>query len=1342
MEFKWENINTFKDIFNIVLSIKDIAQFKQLLELKSDGKDILETIIRLFAYTECLAKNSSEFKWKACSGNFNLGTIKRENNMFNLFYEIKNNKISLKKIKDSGDSSDLTIMNENGDIIAFTSKNLSKKNMKFNNMDIDKLLMYSNEYKVKVKLGVCCRYESEWLDMINKCKNTTLTPAIKKIISKTIVIDKHKLTICWERFKQKYSNTNFEDLVSGNVDIERSTICFRPHQEYTIHKTLHIIRKYQSNKQYVNILWGHVARSGKSYMMLGVIEEIFKTGIEKGRTNLNICIITTAPNETIQQYLEIMKSLISKDFGFVNIITDLKQVQSNYQPGFNLFILSKQLLAHKENKDIAVKLFNSKEKKISLLIGDEIHHGGSTIISKDLINKCFKKCSKIFVTATYNKVKYNFDIHETINWSLENIQTMKKNNSDLRLVYEDAEEFVISKQYYSSDYNLYPKLSVIGVDKFDHVLQHGMKSIFNNIKDNRNELKQMMNYVLHYIIFKLNEENIKINQRSILGNNFNKVPVIIIFLPSLNISKTSKILSEIILELNQTAEVCLCNTSDSNDSFKENILNSQKIAINLGRSYVVALTGSQGHLGVSIEDCDLVILMNDSNSLDFIFQSMFRSMTESRIGNKQVGYVIDFNLKRSIFSMLEYSNSNKDITNYSDIKALENIIKNDVIDFRFSTGMEMNLVDRQYMFNKIQDYYNSIKMSRIDYYINKINNIDLELVNIISKDMLLKIKKLSTNIQIDENKKNKDLVFKDNESDNKSNIINSSSEKSDSTASEIKANDITYFISSIKYLTPLCCILTLDECGKSKLNLIDMLIYIQRDSSNLELKSVLTEQFSTWCGKKVSTMDVDNLIQTIEELSLENSSFKKQVEDVSSTIKLILMEAKGDMKEMSKLVEKHLTPSVLEKKKNAEVSTPDKLCKEMLSSLKKEIKVLFKESNGLINRPFKIFEPCCGKGIFLINIYLFLKENSTLSDKQILEECIYFADISPLNIFICRLLLNQIVDENGEEYKLNYSLGNTLELDIKSKWGLEGFDAVVGNPPYNEDSYRTLDNYQKPLYHLWVYKFVDNSLYIIYVTPSKWFSSEVEELREFRKNMGSYNVSILNSIPDDTFKNVSIKGGCSYFMIDKYYKGLTNFNNTFININKYDIIVDSKFYSVLDKIIEFVKDNDCLSKIYNSQGTYLNNKNEKLLCKNYKENNIKCLVSKAKGLYNYINDDLVKKEYNYYKLATPAAAFSGKSGFSNLYILNDLEIHSRSYIHFKCESFIHAKYLKSYLECKTINLMLYLRKISHNMCHKDLFKWIPLITLDKEYLDSDLYKIFNLTSEEIAVIESANIKML
>jgi homoserine dehydrogenase len=58
--------------------------------------------------------------------------------------------------------------------------------------------------------------------------------------------------------------------------------------------------------------------------------------------------------------------------------------------------------------------------------------------------------------------------------------------------------------------------------------------------------------------------------------------------------------------------------------------------------------------------------------------------------------------------------------------------------------------------------------------------------------------------------------------------------------------------------------------------------------------------------------------------------------------------------------------------------------------------------------------------------------------KMIVEECLYFSDINSTNIFICKLLIDPY-----NEYKLNYNEGNTLELDIKEKWNIEGFDAAA-----------------------------------------------------------------------------------------------------------------------------------------------------------------------------------------------------------------------------------------------------------------------------------------------------------
>ncbi len=50
MEFKWSNINTFKDLFNIVLSIDNQETFTQLLNLKSEGKDIFYCIYKIDFY--------------------------------------------------------------------------------------------------------------------------------------------------------------------------------------------------------------------------------------------------------------------------------------------------------------------------------------------------------------------------------------------------------------------------------------------------------------------------------------------------------------------------------------------------------------------------------------------------------------------------------------------------------------------------------------------------------------------------------------------------------------------------------------------------------------------------------------------------------------------------------------------------------------------------------------------------------------------------------------------------------------------------------------------------------------------------------------------------------------------------------------------------------------------------------------------------------------------------------------------------------------------------------------------------------------------------------------------
>jgi hypothetical protein len=102
--------------------------------------------------------------------------------------------------------------------------------------------------------------------------------------------------------------------------------------------------------------------------------------------------------------------------------------------------------------------------------------------------------------------------------------------------------------------------------------------------------------------------------------------------------------------------------------------------------------------------------------------------------------------------------------------------------------------------------------------------------------------------------------------------------------------------------------------------------------------------------------------------------------------------------------------------------------------------------------------------------------------KYIVEDCLYFSDINPTNIFVNKLLLDPY-----NQYKLNYHEGNTLELDVKDKWDLDGFDAVIGNPPYNSSGNT---NTGHTIWQYFTFKglqeWIIQNGYLLYVHPAGW----------------------------------------------------------------------------------------------------------------------------------------------------------------------------------------------------------------------------------------------------------------
>jgi hypothetical protein len=202
---------------------------------------------------------------------------------------------------------------------------------------------------------------------------------------------------------------------------------------------------------------------------------------------------------------------------------------------------------------------------------------------------------------------------------------------------------------------------------------------------------------------------------------------------------------------------------------------------------------------------------------------------------------------------------------------------------------------------------------------------------------------------------------------------------------------------------------------------------------------------------------------------------------------------------MSEVVDKYLVPTNHEKKVNAEISTPESLRKDMLDALIKY------GDPDFFKKPQRVLEPCAGKGGFLVSIIdRFMDGLKDLYPdpeeryKFIVENCIYYADINPTNIFICKLILDPM-----DKYNLHAYQGNTLDLDtldkVKDVFKLpsifQGFDAVIGNPPYNNSQVHTGKRGGGDL--LW-HKFVKYTLNLFlmkgglvsFVHPSGWRKPE------------------------------------------------------------------------------------------------------------------------------------------------------------------------------------------------------------------------------------------------------------
>ena len=243
--------------------------------------------------------------------------------------------------------------------------------------------------------GLVIRDKEELNKILDRSKDCNLD--IKQALQKAIIIDWNDLNKYYQSFIENYKSLD-------DIQNIRKVMVPKYNQILCTMKTLELIKN--DNKK---ILWGQIPRSGKSYCMGDLIHK---------HNGNNYLIITTAPNETIDQYLNLFNE--HKQFTEFNIIYLNGKTKNYILKQKNIIICSKQYLQNKKIEWLSKIIFDIR-------FIDESHNGGTTDLAQKMLDYYSQNSITIYITATYSKPINDYSIPKEawITWDLEDISLCK-----------------------------------------------------------------------------------------------------------------------------------------------------------------------------------------------------------------------------------------------------------------------------------------------------------------------------------------------------------------------------------------------------------------------------------------------------------------------------------------------------------------------------------------------------------------------------------------------------------------------------------------------------------------------------------------------------------------------------------------------------------------------------------------------------------------------------------------------------------------------------------------------------------------------------------------------------
>jgi hypothetical protein len=347
---------------------------------------------------------------------------------------------------------------------------------------------------------------------------------------------------------------------------------------------------------------------------------------------------------------------------------------------------------------------------------------------------------------------------------------------------------------------------------------------------------------------------------------------------------------------------------------------------------------------------------------------------------------------------------------------------------------------------------------------------------------------------------------------------------------------------------------------------------------------------------------------------------------------------------------------------------------------------------------------------------------------------------------------------------INYWNNNVLENDMK-------FNAIVGNPPYQ--AMTTVSGFQATaIYHL----FVDAAIklkpqYVSMITPSRWMTKGSMGIKEewTDKLINSNHFIQIVDFQDSSkcFSGVGIGGGVSFFLYSDSYNGECQYrlyqgdhvfnDNMYLNELRTGIVIRDGFaVDILKKIISvegefFKKDNfsDLVSPLHLFDRDVYFGSNWKGFSKTRDaEHTIKYYMNKRldpsgtgwvklsqvqKGHASIpVHKVLIPNSYGTagdpFVIGTP---FYGEpnSVCSFTYICVGYDPERHNFSKEQCLNII------TYMKTRFFRYLVSIKKkTQHNP--RDVFQFVPLQDWSRPWSDSDLYRKYGISKEEITYIES------